>query len=135
MGFARGLAQAVAIVGLQISIRESGDVTILDLRGRATIGVDSDLLNSHLNKLIASGVLKVLLNLADVTQLDSSGISAIVRTYVSLRAKNGDLKLLCPCGHVLEVLRTLHLLEVIPSFEDETQALASFRPLRYFAKP
>lgn len=115
---------------LQISIRESGDVTILDLRGRATIGVDSDLLNSHLNKLIASGVLKVLLNLADVTQLDSSGITGIVRTYVSLRAKNGDLKLLCPCGHVLEVLRTLHLLEVIPSFEDETQALASFRPLR-----
>jgi anti-anti-sigma factor len=122
-------------MGLQVSIRESGDVTILDLRGRATIGVDSDLLNNHLNKLIASGVLKVLLNLADVSQLDSSGISAIVRTYVSLRAKNGNLKLLCPCGHVLEVLRTLHLLEVIPSFEDEIEALASFRPQSYFATP
>jgi anti-sigma B factor antagonist len=121
-------------MGLQISIRESGDVTILDIQGRATIGVDSDLLIGNLNQLIASGVLKVLLNLADVTQLDSSGISAIVRTYVSLRAKNGDLKLLCPCGHVLEVLRTLHLLEVIPSFEDETQALASFRPQGYSAR-
>jgi anti-anti-sigma factor len=121
-------------MGLQISIRESGDVTILDLRGRATIGVDSDLLIGHLNKLIASGVLKVLLNLADMTQLDSSGISAIVGTFVSLRAKGGDLKLLCPCGHVLEVLRTLHLLEMIPTFEDETQALASFRPLRYSAR-
>jgi anti-sigma B factor antagonist len=121
-------------MGLQISIRESGDVTILDIQGRATIGVDSDLLIGNLNQLIASGVLKVLLNLADVTQLDSSGISAIVRTYVSLRAKNGDLKLLCPCGHVLEVLRTLHLLEVIPSFEDETQALASFRPRGYSAR-
>jgi anti-anti-sigma factor len=121
-------------MGLQISIRESGDVTILDLRGRATIGVDSDLLIGHLNKLIASGMLKVLLNLADMTQLDSSGISAIVGTFVSLRAKNGDLKLLCPCGHVLEVLRTLHLLEIIPTFEDETQALVSFRPLGYFAK-
>ena len=122
-------------MGLQISIRESGDVTILDLRGRATIGVDSDLLIDHLNKLIATGVLKLLLNLADMTQLDSSGISAIVGTYVSLRAKGGDLKLLCPCGRVLEVLRTLHLLEMIPSFEDETQALASFRPRRRFAKP
>ena len=122
-------------MGLQISIRESGDVTILDLRGRATIGVDSDLLIDHLNKLIATGVLKLLLNLTDMTQLDSSGISAIVGTYVSLRAKGGDLKLLCPCGRVLEVLRTLHLLEMIPSFEDETQALASFRPLRRVAKP
>ena len=124
-----------AIVGLQISIRESGDVTILDLRGRATIGVDSDLLIGHLKKLIASGVRKLLLNLADVTQLDSSGVSAIVGTYVSLRAKNGDLKLLYPCGHVLEVLRTLHLLEIIPSFEDEAQALASFRGQSYFARP
>ena len=120
-------------MGLQILIRECGDVTILDLRGRATIGVDSDLLIGHLNKLIASGVLKVLLNLADMTQLDSSGISAIVGTFVSLRAKNGDLKLLYPCGHVLEVLRTLHLLEIIPSFEDETQALASFRQRGYSA--
>jgi anti-anti-sigma factor len=135
VGFTRGLAEAVAIVGLQVSIRESGDVTILDLRGRATIGVDSDLLIGHLNKLIATGVLKLLVNLADMTQLDSSGIKAIVGTYVSLRAKGGDLKLLCPCGRVLEVLRTLHLLEVIPSFEDETQALASFRPLSHFAKP
>ena len=122
-------------MGLQISIRESGDVTILDIQGRATIGVDSDLLISHLNKLIASGVRKLLLNLADVTQLDSSGVSAIVGTYVSLRAKGGELKLLCPGGHVLEVFRALHLLEIIPSFENETQALASFRPLSYLAKP
>ena len=123
------------IVGLQVSIRESGDVTILDLSGRATIGVDSDLLINNLNKLIATGVLKLLLNLVNLTQLDSSGISAIVRTYVSLRAKGGDLKLLRPCGRVLEVLRTVHLLEVIPSFGDETEALASFQPLRHFAKP
>jgi anti-sigma B factor antagonist len=135
VGFTRGLADAVAIVGLQISIRESADVTILDLQGRATIGAEGDLLSDHLQKLVANGVRKLLLNLADMTQLDSSGIKAIVGTYVSLRAKGGDLKLLCPCGRVLEVLRTLHLLEVIPSFEHEAQALTSFRPLRHFAKP
>jgi anti-sigma B factor antagonist len=65
-------------VGLQISIRESGDVTILDLQGRATIGVDSDLLIRHLQRLVANGVRKVLLNLADLTQIDSSGVSIIV---------------------------------------------------------
>ncbi len=123
-------------MGLQISIREFGDVTILDLRGRSTIdGGESELLSSRLEKLVSNGVRKLLLNLADLTQVDSSGVSIIVGTYVSLRAKGGELKLLCPCGRVLEVLRILHLLEMIPNFEDETQALASFRPLSYFAKP
>ncbi len=124
-----------AIVGLQISIRESGDVTILDLQGRATIGVDSDLLSSHLQKLIANGARKLLLNLADVTQLDSSGISAITATYVSLSRQGGSLKLLRPCGRVRAVLRVIRLLDIIPTFEDETQALASFRPQGYSARP
>jgi anti-sigma B factor antagonist len=123
------------VVALQVSIRESGDVTILDLRGRATIGVDSDLLIGHLNKLVATGVLKLLLNLAEVTQLDSSGISAIVGTYVSLRRQAGSLKLLCPRGRVRAVLRVVRLPEIIPTFEDETQALASFRPRGYAARP
>jgi anti-anti-sigma factor len=122
-------------VGLQISTRESGDVTVLDLRGRATIGVDSNLLVDHLNKLVASGVPKLLLNLADVTQLDSTGISAIVGTYVSLKRQDGSLKLLCPRGRVRAVLRVSRLLEIIPTFEDEMEALASFRPRGYSAAP
>ena len=123
-------------MGLQISIRESADVTILDLRGRSTIdGGESELLGSCLKKLVADGVRKLLLNLADLTQVDSSGVGVIIATYVSLRDQGGDLRLLCPSGRVLEVLRVLHLLEIIPSFGDETQALASFRPQSYFARP
>ena len=57
-------------MGLQISIRESADVTILDLQGKATIGVDGDLLSVQLKKLVAKGVRKLLLNLEDVTQID-----------------------------------------------------------------
>jgi anti-sigma B factor antagonist len=113
-------------VGLTISTRESDDVTILDLRGRSTIG-ESDLLDSHLQKLVANGARKLLLNLTEVTQLDSSGISIIVATCVSLRRQGGDLRMLRPSGHVLEVFVVLHLLEAILSFEDEAQALASFR--------
>jgi anti-anti-sigma factor len=116
-------------VGLQVSIRKSGDVTILDLRGRSTIDSgESELLGSHLQELVASGVRKLLLNLAELTQVDSSGISSIVATYVSLRDQGGDLRLLRPCGRVLEVFRVLRLLETIPSFEDEAQAVGSFRP-------
>src|ERR1700741_5251362 len=123
------------VVGLQISIRASSDVTILDLRGRATIGAGSELLSSHLQELVAKGVRKLLLNLADLTQVDSSSVSTIVGTYTSFRRQSGDLKLLRPCGRVLVVMRAIHLLDVIPSFEDETQALASFRPRGYSAKP
>jgi len=115
-------------VGLQISIRESDDVSILDLRGRATIDAgESELLERRLQKLVANGARKLLLNLTDLTRVDSSGIGVIVGTCVSLRRQGGDLRMLCPSGPVLEVFRVLHLLEAIPSFQDEPQALASFR--------
>jgi anti-sigma B factor antagonist len=115
-------------VGVQISIRESADVTVLDLRGRSTIdGGESELLSSLLKELVASGVRKLLLNLVNLTQVDSSGVGIIVETYVSLKRQRGELKLLRPCGRVLEVLTVFRLLDTIPSFEDEVQALASFR--------
>lgn len=121
-------------MSLQISIRESDDVTILDLHGRSTIdGGESELLESHLHKLIASGARKLLLNLADLTQVDSSGLGVIVGTCASLRRQGGDLRVLRPTGLVLEVFRVLRLLEAIPSFEDEAQALASFRSRGYVA--
>ena len=124
-----------AIVGLRISIRESGDVTILDLQGKATIGVDNDLLSSHLRKLVGDGVRKLLLNLADLTQMDSSSIGTIAGTYVSFSRQGGSLKLLRPCGRVRMVLGVMRLLDIIPTFEDETQALASFRPRGHAATP
>jgi anti-sigma B factor antagonist len=114
-------------VGLHISIRESCGVTILDLRGKPTIDGNSEILSRRLNKLVASGVRKLLLNMTDLKQVDSSGVRVIVDAYVSLRNKAGELKLLRPRGSVLEVFRVLHLLDIIPSFDDETQALASFR--------
>jgi anti-sigma B factor antagonist len=121
-------------VGLEISIRESADVTILDLRGRSTIdGGESELLNRHLRKLVANGARKMLLNLVDLRQVDSSGVGTIVATYVSLKRQGGELKLLCPRGRVLEVLTLFHLLDNIPSFEDEAEALNSFRPRGYSA--
>jgi anti-anti-sigma factor len=122
-------------VSLNVSIRKRGDVTILDLRGRATInGGESELLSSQLQGLVASGARKLLLDLENLTQVDSSGVKVIVTTYVSLKDRRGDLKLLRPCGPVLEVLTVLRLLEIIPSFDDESDALGSFRPLGDVAK-
>ena len=119
---------------LEISTRESGDVIILDLRGRSTIdGGESELLSNELRRLVSNGVRKLLLNLADLTQVDSSGVSIIVGTFVSLKRQGGDLKLLRASGRVLEVLTVLHLVEIIPSFQDEAEALASFGPRGYSA--
>jgi anti-sigma B factor antagonist len=123
-------------VGLQISIRKSGDVTILDLRGRSTIDSgESKLLSSRLEELLANGVRNLLLNVTDLTQIDSSGLNVIIATYISLRGQGGDLRFLGPRGRVLEVFRVVRLLEFIPSFEDEAQALASFRSRGYAASP
>jgi anti-sigma B factor antagonist len=122
--------------GLQISIRKSGDVTIVDLRGKLTVNdSESELLRSHLEKLIGNGVQKLLLNVTDLTRIDSSGVSIIAETYVSLKQQGGRLRLLGPRGRVLQVLTVLRLLDVVESFEDEAQALASFQPLGYFARP
>jgi anti-anti-sigma factor len=121
-------------MGLHIAIRESGDVTIMDLQGRSTTnGGESELLSGHLQELVARGVHKLLLNVGDLSQLDSSGVSIIIETYVSLKRHGGDLKLLCPGGRVLQVLTVFHLLDIIPSFDDEAQALASFGPRSYSA--
>ena len=121
-------------MALQISVRKCGDVSILDLRGRSTIDEgESELLGRHMKRLIDSGVRKFLLNLTDVTQIDSSGIGIVVSTCVSLRQMGGDLKLLRPNGRVLQVLAVCRLLDVIPSFENEAHALASFGPRTYFA--
>jgi anti-sigma B factor antagonist len=119
---------------LEISIRQSGDVTIVDLQGRATIGANTDLLNRHLRKLAAGGGLKLLVNLAGLTMMDSSGIATIAGTYVSLIRQGGRLKLLRPSGRVREVLTVMRLLDSIPTFEDEVEALASFRPASQSAR-
>jgi anti-sigma B factor antagonist len=121
-------------MGLDISIREFGDVTILDLRGKATVsGGESELLGGHLPALVAKGASKLLWNTAALPQVDSSGVSVIVQRYVSLKRHGGDLKLLYPGGRVLQVLTVLHLLDIIQSFDDEAKALASFGPQRYSA--
>lgn len=114
-------------MGLQISTRKSGNVTIMDLQGRVTIGSSNDTLSSELRKLAEAGPADVLINLAGVTQVDSSGISTLVRSFVSLERQGGGLRLLNANGHVLEVLELTRLIKSIPTYTDEKKAVNSFR--------
>jgi anti-sigma B factor antagonist len=116
-----------AAMGLQISVRHAADVVIVELYGKATIGRANEILNNRLRQLIDDGTDKILVNLTDVTQLDSSSISTIVRAFVSLKNRSASLKLLRPRGNVRLVLETLRLLDAIPVAEDEAEAIASFR--------
>jgi anti-sigma B factor antagonist len=114
-------------VGLDISIRQHCDVSVLDLRGSSTTNDgESELLSRYLCDLATNGKRKLLLNLENLKKVDSSGVSVIVEMYVALEGQGGELKLLNPRGLVLEVLALFRLLDVVPSFDDETEALASF---------
>ena len=123
-------------MGLEILIGKSDDVTIVNLRGRSTLNDgESELLSSHLKKLLASGMHRLLLNLRELTYVDSSAIGILVGTYASLRRQGGELKLLSPTDRVRKVLTLFRLQNIIPSFEDEAQAVATFQPLSDSAKP
>ena len=120
-------------MSLQTSIREFGDVTVVDLCGKSTIDGGSESLSRRLKELIADGVNRLLLNLEDLSQLDSSGVGVIIDTLVRVRNRGGDLKLLSPRGRVLEVLRVLRLTKFVACFEDESEALTSFQPRSFAA--
>jgi anti-sigma B factor antagonist len=116
-----------AIMGLQITTRKSGNVTILDLAGRIVIGVSNDSLSAELRKFAEAGRSEIVVNLGGVTQIDSSGISTLVRSFVTLERQGGGLKILNPTGHVKEVLELTRLIQAIPAFTDEGKAVAAFR--------
>ena len=113
-------------MALELAKRISGDVTIIDVRGRCTLGEETEHLDRDLKKAIEGGCRKLLLNLTELSQIDSTGVSTIVATYVSMRRLKGEVKLLHPTGRVQTVLAITHLLQVIPNFEEESAALASF---------
>ena len=112
---------------LQLFVRYVADVVIIDLHGKATIGRDNDLLDNQLRQLIDEGSSKILLNLSDVTQMDSSSISSVIRAFKSLERRGASLRLTGPRGNVRLVLNAVHLLDVVPTTEDEIQAIASFQ--------
>jgi len=111
---------------LQISERRAGDVTVLDLSG-PLVAIDGDLrFCARADALVAAGARKILLNLGQVTSLDSGGVGALVRCYVRLRKLGGNLKLTNLTERTRRVLSVTRLLTVIEAYESEPAALASF---------
>jgi anti-sigma B factor antagonist len=111
---------------MQIAERRVDDVSILDLKGRLIVDDGFEPLRQALNRLIGEGRRKVVLNLSELTYLDSAGIGLIACKYVTLHRHEGDLKLCNLRTRALEVLSITKLLTVFESFDTEDEALRSF---------
>jgi anti-anti-sigma factor len=111
---------------MEINVRKSGAVSILDVHGRLTIGEPSEQLHSALQSVIKEGARKVIVVLDGIPQIDSSGISTLVRISIQLAREGGVLRLVVGRGRVRDALTVTRLVEAIPTFETESAALANF---------
>ena len=110
-----------------IEERIIGDVTILDLKGKMTLGEGDELLKDKINSLIHQGKKKLLLNLEGVPYIDSAGLGEIVRTYTTVSRQGGNLKLVNLTKRITDLLSITKLLTVFETFETEPEALKSFQ--------
>ncbi len=112
---------------LNISERQAGDVTILDMDGKITIGEGSVALRTTVRRLLEEGKKKILLNLARVGYIDSSGIGELVSSYTAIEKESGQLKLLNLTQKLQDLLTITKLLTVFDVFEGEEEALSSYK--------
>jgi anti-sigma B factor antagonist len=112
---------------LVINQRQAGDVTILDMEGELRIGDSSTALRSAIRNLASGGNTKILLNLAGVKYIDSSGIGELIANYTTVGRSGGQLKLLNLTEKVQDLLVITKLLTVFDVYDNEADALSSFK--------
>jgi len=113
-------------VSAKLSPRQVGDVTVIDVAGRITLGEGSSNLRDSLRELAAKGNKKILLNLADVSYIDSSGIGELVAGFTTMTNAGGHLKLLNLTKRVRDLLQITKLYTVFEVFDSEASAVHSF---------
>jgi anti-sigma B factor antagonist len=111
---------------MKINVRIVGNVAVVDLSGKITIGEGDIQLRDKIHELLEGGRKNVLLNMEKVSYMDSAGIGELVACYKRAREKSGTVKLLKASGKVADLLQLTKLQEVFETFEDEKEALASF---------
>lgn len=107
--------------------REVGEITIVDLSGRISLGEGSALLRKTIRDLLEDGQTKILLNLGDVNYIDSSGIGELVSGFTAVRSRDGELKLLNLTKKVHDLLQITKLFTVFDVYTDESTAVRSYR--------
>jgi anti-sigma B factor antagonist len=111
---------------MQIEERIVNNVTILDLKGKITLGEGDEALKEKINELVHKSRKHILLNLEGVPYIDSAGLGEIVRTYTTVSRQGGQLKLLNLTKRITDLLAITKLLTVFETFESESEALKSY---------
>ena len=114
-------------MSMTITERRLEGVVVLDLTGRITIGDGTLILRKQIQTLLDQDHRQLLLNLADVDYIDSSGLGEVVRSYTTVRNEGGNLKLLSLTTKVRDLMQITKLLTVLDVFEQESDALKSYR--------
>jgi len=114
-------------VSMKASTRQINGVTIVDLSGRITLGEGSVVLRDTVKDLLGKGQKKILLNLGDVSYIDSSGIGELVSAFTSVRNQGGELKLLHLTKKVHDLLQITKLYTVFDVKDDEVSAIGAFK--------
>jgi anti-sigma B factor antagonist len=114
-------------MSMLLKSRRLDDVVILDLSGRITMGEGAVVLRDTLQKLLAEGDRKFLVNLEAVDYIDSSGLGELVTAFTTVRNQSGHLKLLNLTRRIRDLLQITKLLTVFESFDNETEAIKSMR--------
>ena len=120
---------------MQIDERTVGDVVVLDVKGRITLGEGDELLKDKVNSLLNQGQKKIVLNLAEVPYIDSAGLGEIVRTYTTVSRQGGNLKLLNLTKRITDLLAITKLLTVFETYDSENDAVQSFSHRRRSSSP
>ena len=114
------------MINLYIKERQVGDVTILDLKGRVRVGGATVALHKSFRSLVQEEKLLILLNLAGVTHIDSSGLGELISSHVSVFDKGGEIKLVQLTETLRELMTVTKLLTIFDVYENEAEALLSF---------
>jgi anti-sigma B factor antagonist len=114
-------------VTMKASTRQVDGITVVDLSGRITLGEGSVVLRDTVRDLLAKGDRKMLLNLGEVTYIDSSGIGELVSAFTTVRNQGGELKLLNLTKKVHDLLQITKLYTVFDVKDDEAAAISSFK--------
>ncbi len=108
------------------AVRHAGNVAIIDLAGRITLGEGSGLLRNTVKEVLGSGHNRILLNLKDVSYIDSAGLGEMVGSYATVTNQGGEIKLLNVQSKVNDLLQITKLFTVFAAYTDEAEALRSF---------
>jgi len=113
-------------VSVNLTTRQVGDVTVIDAAGRITLGEGSSTFRDTIKEMTAKGQKKILLNLADVSYIDSSGIGELVSGFTTVSNAGGSLKLLNLTKRIHDLLQITKLYTIFDVYDDEAKGLASF---------